>query len=64
LALPGDEDQTLFVYTTAPGSPSHDNLRLLALWAAQQNATRPGSTSRSEETTLDGLNPGTMTDSA
>ncbi|MEV6629509.1 helix-turn-helix transcriptional regulator [Actinoplanes sp. NPDC051470] len=32
LALPGDEDQTLFVYTTDPGSQSHDNLRLLALW--------------------------------
>ncbi|WP_249998422.1 helix-turn-helix transcriptional regulator [Actinoplanes sp. M2I2] len=38
LALPGDEDQTLFVYTTAPGSASHDNLRLLALWAAHQPA--------------------------
>jgi transcriptional regulator with XRE-family HTH domain len=38
LALPGDEEQTLFVYTTDPGSPSHDNLRLLALWAAQQQA--------------------------
>jgi hypothetical protein len=36
LALPGDADQTLFVYTTDPGSRSHDNLRLLALWAAQQ----------------------------
>lgn len=29
LALPGDEDQTLFLYTTDPGSRSHDNLRLL-----------------------------------
>ncbi|MCA2218752.1 helix-turn-helix transcriptional regulator [Jidongwangia harbinensis] len=36
LTLPGDADQTLFVYTTDPGSRSHDNLRLLALWAAQQ----------------------------
>ncbi|MDG6108647.1 helix-turn-helix domain-containing protein [Dactylosporangium aurantiacum] len=36
LTLPGDEDQTLFIYTADPGSPSHDNLRLLALWAAQQ----------------------------
>jgi hypothetical protein len=36
LALPGDEEQTLFVYTTDPGSPSHDNLRLLALYAAQR----------------------------
>ena len=33
LALPGDPDQTLFVYSTAPGSPSADNLRLLASWA-------------------------------
>jgi transcriptional regulator with XRE-family HTH domain len=40
LALPGDEDQTLFIYTTAPGSPSHDNLRLLAL-------TQPGSLQKS-----------------
>ncbi|MEU4426071.1 helix-turn-helix transcriptional regulator [Actinoplanes sp. NPDC024001] len=32
LALPGDEEQTLFLYTTDPGSRSHDNLRLLALW--------------------------------
>jgi transcriptional regulator with XRE-family HTH domain len=31
LALPGDEEQTLFIYTTDPGSPSHDNMRLLAL---------------------------------
>jgi hypothetical protein len=38
LALPGDEEQTLFIYSTDPGSPSHDNLRLLALWAAQQQA--------------------------
>jgi len=36
LVLPGDEEQTLFIYTTAPGSPSHDNLRLLGLWAAEQ----------------------------
>ncbi|WP_305785640.1 helix-turn-helix transcriptional regulator [Symbioplanes lichenis] len=35
LALPGDEDQTLFLYTADPGSPSDDNLKLLALWAAQ-----------------------------
>jgi transcriptional regulator with XRE-family HTH domain len=33
LALPGDDDQTLFVYTTAPGTSSADNLRLLSLWA-------------------------------
>lgn len=34
LALAGDEDQTLFVYDTDPGSVSHDNMRLLALWAS------------------------------
>jgi transcriptional regulator with XRE-family HTH domain len=32
LTLPGDDDQTLFLYTADPGSPSHDNLRLLGLW--------------------------------
>lgn len=31
LALPGDDEQVLFVYHTDPGSRSHDNLRLLAL---------------------------------
>ncbi len=36
LALPGDEEQTLFLYTTDPGSSSSDNLRLLALLASQQ----------------------------
>jgi transcriptional regulator with XRE-family HTH domain len=32
LGMPGDEDQTLFLYTSDPGSPSSDNLRLLGLW--------------------------------
>lgn len=41
LALPGDADQTLFIYTTDPGGPSHDNLRLLALWADQQTNPQP-----------------------
>ncbi|MEU8080958.1 helix-turn-helix transcriptional regulator [Catellatospora citrea] len=36
MALPGDSDQTLFIYTTDPGSSSHDNMRLLAMWAAQE----------------------------
>ncbi|GAA1614455.1 helix-turn-helix transcriptional regulator [Actinoplanes couchii] len=35
LSLPGDDDQTLFLYTTDPGSRSHDNLRLLALWGRE-----------------------------
>ncbi|WP_326552525.1 MmyB family transcriptional regulator [Micromonospora sp. NBC_01813] len=31
LTLPGDEDQTLFLYTADPGGPSQENLRLLGL---------------------------------
>lgn len=51
LALPGDEDQTLFIYTTDPGSPSHDNLRLLALWATQrQTDTEPADGTPAPET--------------
>lgn len=38
LSLPGDPEQTLFLYNTDPGSPSHDNLRLLGLLTAQQGA--------------------------
>ncbi|MCZ2837551.1 helix-turn-helix domain-containing protein [Modestobacter sp. VKM Ac-2985] len=38
LALPGDPDQTMFVYSTEPGSASHDGMRLLASWTAQQRA--------------------------
>lgn len=34
LLLPGDPDQTLFIFTTEPASPSRDALRLLASWAA------------------------------
>ncbi|MFI5956803.1 helix-turn-helix transcriptional regulator [Cryptosporangium sp. NPDC051539] len=41
LTLPGDEDQTLFLYTTDPGSPSYDNLRLLAVWATRQHDAAP-----------------------
>jgi transcriptional regulator with XRE-family HTH domain len=37
--MPGDPDQTLFVYTTEPGSPSRDAMSLLASWTADQ-ATR------------------------
>lgn len=32
LTLPGDADSTLYVYTTEPGSPSHQSLGLLASW--------------------------------
>ena len=39
--LPGDPDQTLFLYATDPGSPSYDNLRLLGSLAAR-TAPAPG----------------------
>jgi hypothetical protein len=57
LALPGDEEQTLFVYTTDPGSRSHDNLRLLALWAAQGagGTAAPESARNSMDAGADGL---------
>ena len=32
--LAGDPDQTLCVYSTRPGSPSHDAMRLLSSWQA------------------------------
>jgi transcriptional regulator with XRE-family HTH domain len=34
MSLPGDPDQTLFLYTTRAGSPSHDAMRLLSSWLA------------------------------
>jgi transcriptional regulator with XRE-family HTH domain len=33
LTLPGEPSQTLYVYTTQPGSPSEESLSLLASWA-------------------------------
>lgn len=36
----GDPDQTLFVYTTEPGSPSDTSLRLLANWNGARNRER------------------------
>lgn len=35
LLLPGDPDQTLFIYSTDPGSPSSESMRLLAGYAEQ-----------------------------
>lgn len=52
--LPGDRDQTVYVYTTATDSPSRDALTLLGHWSAPEGATsdaalghdleRPGAT--------------------
>jgi transcriptional regulator with XRE-family HTH domain len=36
-----DPEQHIIVWTAAPGSPSHDGLRLLASWAADQKRTAP-----------------------
>jgi hypothetical protein len=33
-----DEDQLLFIYSVEPATPSHDAMRLLATWAATQDA--------------------------
>ncbi|MDP9824934.1 helix-turn-helix transcriptional regulator [Kineosporia succinea] len=41
LVLPGDDDQTLFVYSTDPGSPSSDNLRLLGMLGTPATTTTP-----------------------
>jgi transcriptional regulator with XRE-family HTH domain len=35
LAVTGDPDQTLGIYTAEPGSPSHEALRLLASWTGE-----------------------------
>ncbi|NKY57421.1 helix-turn-helix domain-containing protein [Nocardia flavorosea] len=41
LTLPGDPDQTLYVYTTEPGSPSREAMSLLASWSMPGRTTRP-----------------------
>lgn len=38
LALPGDDGQTVVVYTADPGSPSAEKLQLLANWTAPEPA--------------------------
>ncbi|MFF7645157.1 helix-turn-helix domain-containing protein [Streptomyces canus] len=37
LTANADPDQYMTVWTAAPGSPAHDQLRILASWAADQN---------------------------
>ncbi|MFC7329453.1 helix-turn-helix transcriptional regulator [Marinactinospora rubrisoli] len=43
LTLPGEEDQTLFVYLPAQDQASQEAWRLLASWSAEQPAPRPES---------------------
>lgn len=44
LTLPGDPDQTLFLYSAAPGTSHHEALALLASWALTPG-TRPAEAS-------------------
>ncbi|MCS4277451.1 transcriptional regulator with XRE-family HTH domain [Mycetocola sp. BIGb0189] len=47
LALPGDDDQTIFVYFADPDSPSAERLALLASWYAEErDARRPAALRR------------------
>lgn len=49
LTLPGETSQTLYVYTTEPGSASEQALSLLASWARPvAGGSHPGSESRPE----------------
>jgi transcriptional regulator with XRE-family HTH domain len=48
LPIPDAVDQTLFIYTAEPGSPSEDALQLLANWTLGQDTT----TSRERPSTL------------
>ncbi|PZR54101.1 transcriptional regulator [Xylanimonas oleitrophica] len=43
LTLPGDAEQTLYVYTAAAGSPSQQSLDLLASWAHPTSGLASGS---------------------
>ncbi len=50
LVLPDDADQSLRIYSTKPGSPSHDGLRLLSSWAhSESNSDNPLSASSPPE---------------
>lgn len=42
LQVVGDEDQTLFIYSTPPGSPDEQKLRTLAGWVADPQNRRGG----------------------
>ncbi|NEW72957.1 helix-turn-helix domain-containing protein [Streptomyces rhizosphaericus] len=52
LALPGGTDQTLFVYTAEPGSPSETALRLLAAWSGEPLAGSGARTARGQSDAL------------
>ncbi|MFJ9041860.1 hypothetical protein ACIRF8_35515 [Streptomyces sp. NPDC102406] len=41
MELPAQPGRTRTAYSTGPGTPKHDALRLLASWAATENALLP-----------------------
>ena len=43
MELPAQPGLTLTAYSTAPGTPDHDTLQLLASWAATENVSSPSS---------------------
>ncbi|MFI9761508.1 helix-turn-helix transcriptional regulator [Streptomyces sp. NPDC051963] len=49
LALPGDSNQTLFIYSTEPGSSSETALRLLATWSTEPPLEEPTRTAAPNE---------------
>lgn len=51
LAVPGDQDQTLFVYSVQPGSESARGLDLLASWIAEPTSQQAESIRLRFETT-------------
>ncbi|MBM9469446.1 helix-turn-helix transcriptional regulator [Nakamurella leprariae] len=46
LTLPGDDDQTLFLYTARAGTVDRESLDLLASWSLTAHAGEPGPTAR------------------
>jgi transcriptional regulator with XRE-family HTH domain len=50
LTLPDDPDQTLFIYTTKPGTPSYEALQLLAHWTQETTTPAPEPSTRHSNT--------------
>ena len=51
LALPGDSNQILFIYSTEPASPSETALRLLATWSTDPLEERPRAAALNDQDT-------------
>jgi hypothetical protein len=48
LCSPDDPEQTLFIYSTEPGSPSADAIALLSSWIGGRGARAPGGRVRAD----------------